>query len=251
MILYKSKDEILKMRESGKIVASVLNYLSENTKSGMSTWDLEELANEFLYSNFKNVRPAFKGYMGYPTSLCVSINDEVVHGIPSKKKIISDGDIVSIDFGVENNGYYGDSAITIMVGDVDSRVRKLVEVTKASLMEGIKNAKVGNHLYDVSASVQEYVEEYGFSVVRDFVGHGIGRSMHESPQVPNFGEHGTGIEIKDGLTIAIEPMVNIGKYDVKVLDDGWTAVTKDGSFSAHFEHTIAITNEGTYILTEL
>jgi methionyl aminopeptidase len=250
LIYYKSKDDIRCMRESGKIVADILASLSKRVQPGMTTMDLENMANEFL-SKYKGAKPAFKGYNGFPASLCVSINHEVVHGIPSKKRIINDGDIVSIDFGVEFNGHFADSAVSVIAGTALKEDQRLLDVTKEALYVGIREAKLGNKLYDISAAIQNFVEKNGFSVVREFVGHGIGRSMHESPQVPNYGERGTGMELKDGLTIAIEPMVNAGTYDVLVLNDGWTTVTKDGKHSAHFEHSVAITEDGTYILTEL
>ncbi|MEI6093393.1 MAG: type I methionyl aminopeptidase [bacterium] len=251
MIFYKSMQEIDIMRKSGRIVASVLDHLSSRVKPGLTTWDLEVLAIDHLNSNFPKAIPAFKGYMGYPTALCVSINEEVVHGIPSNKRIIKDGDLVSIDFGVFYEGYVGDAAISVIAGNASKEALDLLKVTKESLYEGIKQAKVGNYLHDISSAVQDYVETRGYSVVRELVGHGIGKSMHEAPQVPNFGEKGTGIILKPGLTIAVEPMVTSGSYDVEFLNDGWTAVTSDGSLAAHFEHSLAITSQGTIILTEL
>ncbi|MCX6113293.1 MAG: type I methionyl aminopeptidase [Proteobacteria bacterium] len=251
MILYKSMSEIDTMRKSGHIVALVLDHLSSIVRPGITTWDLEEAALDFLKATEPSAIPAFKGYMGYPTSLCVSINDEVVHGIPSKKRIIKEGDVVSIDFGVFYNGYAGDAATTIIAGKGTPEAENLLKITRESLYEGIKHAKVGNYLHDISAAIQEYVEDHGYSVVRELVGHGIGQSMHEAPQVPNFGEKGTGIIIRPGLTIAVEPMVTTGNYDVVFLNDGWTAVTTDGSLAAHFEHSLAITSQGTFILTEL
>ena len=252
MILYKSNVEIDAMRKSGRIVAEVLAYLSRLVKPGTSTWDLEEAANDYLRTNYPKAIPAFKGYMDYPASLCVSINHEVVHGIPSKTKIIKDGDIVSIDYGVIFDGYAGDSAITVPAGNnISGQALELMRVTQDSLMEGIKHARVGAYLHDISWAIQSYIENRGYSVVRDLVGHGIGQSMHEDPQVPNFGEKGTGVLIKPGLTIAIEPMVAVGGYEIDFLNDGWTAVTRDGSLSAHFEHTIAVTSQETFILTEL
>ncbi len=243
--------EIETMRKSGRIVALVLDHLSSKVKPGATTWDLEMYALDYLKTHEPHAIPAFKGYMGYPAALCVSINDEVVHGIPSPKRKIENGDVVSIDFGVFYNGYVGDSAITVIAGTGTPEAESLLKVTKESLFEGIKQAKVGNHLHDISAAVQSYVEARGYSVVRELVGHGIGQSMHEAPQVPNFGEKGTGILIKPGLTIAVEPMVTMGSYDVTFLNDGWTAVTTDGSLAAHFEHSLAVTSQGTIILTEL
>lgn len=252
MILYKSNTEIDIMRRSGRIVAEVLDHLAHMVKPGLSTWDLEEAANEYLKSNYPKAVPAFKGYMDYPASICVSINEEVVHGIPSKTKFIKDGDIVSIDYGVFYEGYAGDAAITVSAGsNVSKEALELMKVTQECLVEGIKCAKVGAHLHDISYAIQTYVEKRGYSVIRDLVGHGIGQSMHEAPQVPNFGEKGTGVVIKPGLTIAIEPMIATGAYEVDFLNDGWTVVTRDGSLSAHFEHTIAVTNQGAFVLTEL
>ncbi len=251
MIFYKSDDEIQMMRKSGRIVADVLSHIKKHIKAGMSTLEVENIALDRLKTIAPDAIPSFKGYMGYPASICISINSEVVHGIPSKNKIILDGDIVSIDFGVISNGYHGDSAFSILVGKGSEDTKRLLRVAEESLYEGIKYAKVGGRLHDISYAIQDHAESHGYSVVRDFVGHGIGKNMHESPQVPNFGDKGTGPKILSGMTIAIEPMVNVGGPDVFVLNDGWTAVTSDGSLSAHFEHTIAITDKGTYILTEL
>ena len=251
MIFYKSLDEIRQMRKSGLIVAKVLDQLSKHIKPGVSTLELEKVAEDKMKSLNKDAIAAFKGYMGYPSSLCVSINSEVVHGIPSAKRIIKDGDVVSVDFGVELDGYYGDAAFSKIAGKATEDKERLLKVTEKSLYEGIKEAKVGKRLHDVSAAIQDYVEGFGFGIVRDFVGHGIGKSMHESPQVPNYGEKGTGVLLGDGMTIAIEPMVTMGTSEVRVLNDGWTAVTTDGSIAAHFEHSVAITKDGTIILTEL
>jgi methionyl aminopeptidase len=251
LILYKSNKEIDIMRKSGRIVAEVLHNLAQLMKPGLSTWDLEEAANDYLMTKHPKATPAFKGYMDYPASLCVSVNQEVVHGIPSKTKIIEEGDIVSIDFGVFYEGYAGDSAITVPVGkNVSKEALELMKATQDCLIEGIKYAKVGAHLHDISCAIQSYIEVRGYSVIRDLVGHGIGRDIHEAPQVPNFGEKGTGVLIEPGLTIAIEPMVAMGNYEIDFLNDGWTAVTRDGSLSAHFEHTIVVINQGTFILTE-
>jgi len=251
MIFYKSLDEIRHMRKSGLIVAKVLDHLSKHIKPGVSTFELETLAVDKMKSVEKDAVAAFKGYMGYPSSLCVSINSEIVHGIPSAKRIIRDGDLVSVDFGVEFGGYFGDAAFSKIAGNSTEAKDKFLRVTEKALYEGIKEAKIGKKLHDISASIQDYAEGFGYGIVRDFVGHGIGRSMHESPQVPNYGEKGTGVVLTDGMTIAIEPMLTTGSWQVKILDDGWTAVTADGSLAAHFEHTIAITREGTIILTEL
>jgi methionyl aminopeptidase len=251
MIFYKSLDEIREMRKSGLVVAKVLDHLSKHIKPGISTLELENIAVDRMNSIEKNAVAAFKGYMGYPAATCISINSEVVHGIPSAKRIIKDGDLVSVDFGVELNGYYGDAAFSKVAGNSTDDKNRLLQVTEQALYEGIKEAKIGNKLHDISASIQDYVEGFGFGIVRDFVGHGIGRSMHESPQIPNYGEKGTGVALVDGMTIAVEPMVTIGAWQVRILDDGWTAVTVDGSLAAHFEHSLAITREGTIILTEL
>jgi methionyl aminopeptidase len=239
------------MRKSGLIVAKVLDHLSTHIKPGINTLELEKIAVDKMKSIEKDAVAAFKGYMGYPGSICVSINSEVVHGIPSAKRVIKDGDLVSVDFGVEFGGYYGDAAFSKVAGNSTDDKNRLLQVTERALYEGIKEAKIGNKLHDISASIQDYVEGFGFGIVRDFVGHGIGRSMHESPQIPNYGEKGTGVVLTDGMTIAIEPMVTAGAWQVRVLDDGWTAVTVDGSLAAHFEHSLAITREGTIILTEL
>lgn len=251
MIFYKSEEEIQVMRKAGRIVADVLSHLKGKVRPGMSTADIEAMALERLKNNAPDAIPSFKGYMGYPASICISVNSEIVHGIPSKKKVLLDGDLVSIDFGAMIQGYHGDAAFSMIVGKGSDQAKRLLKIAEESLYEGIKQAKVGNHLHDISFAIQDYVESHGYSVVRDFVGHGIGRNMHESPQVPNYGEKGTGPKIENGMTIAVEPMVNAGSPDVIVLNDGWTAVTSDGSLSAHFEHTLAITSKGTYILTEL
>ncbi|MGH7851481.1 MAG: type I methionyl aminopeptidase [Thermodesulfobacteriota bacterium] len=252
MIYLKSKEEIDKMRSAAQVVVEALEKLKENVVPGVSTWDLDRMAEELAIK--KGAKPAFKGYSNYPASVCFAVNDEVVHGIPSKKKILKEGDIVGLDFGVSLEGYYGDSAITVPVGDVSSLAQKLMAVTKESLNRGIAEAYPGNRLFDISGAIQTYVEEEGFSIVRSFVGHGIGRKLHEDPQVPNFvpenGSHGKGIKLKPGMVIAIEPMVNVGRPDIKILNDGWTAVTVDGTLSAHFEHTVAVTDEGPVVLTQ-
>ncbi len=236
------------MRRAGKVVREVLELVRGQVKPGVSTFDLEKAAADRLKE--LGVKAAFKGYHGYPCVLCTSVNDEVVHGIPSPKRVLKQGDIVSVDFGVVVDGYYGDSAITVPVGEIDADSARLLRVTEASLQAGIAAVKPGNTLGDVGAAVQGVVEREGFSVVRDFVGHGIGSQMHEEPQVPNFGRAGQGMKLKAGMVIAIEPMVNAGRPDVMVLEDGWTAVAKDGSRSAHFEHTVAVTAEGARILTD-
>jgi len=236
------------MRRAGQVVREVLELVRSRVKPGATTFDLEKAAQERL--NELGVKAAFKGYHGFPCVLCTSVNSEVVHGIPSPKRVLKQGDIVSVDFGVVIDGYYGDAAITVPVGKVTPDAERLLKVTEASLQAGIAVVRPGATLGDVGAAVQKVVEREGFSVVRDFVGHGIGAQMHEEPQVPNFGEAGRGMKLRAGMVIAIEPMVNAGKPDVVVLDDGWTAVAKDGSMSAHFEHTVAVTPSGARILTE-
>ena len=245
-VILKSPEEIKKLRESNRIVAQVHAVLREKIEAGMTTLDLESIAEE--ETKKAGAKPAFKGYRGYPFCLCTSVNDEVVHGMPSKR-VLKDGDIVGIDFGVLLDGFYGDSAHTLAIGEVSCEAQRLMDVTKESLAKGIEQGVVGNRLLDISAAVQSCVEEAGFSVVRDFVGHGIGTNLHEPPQLPNFGNPGQGIRLKEGMVLALEPMVNAGGYGVKVLEDGWTAVTEDGSLSAHFEHSFAITADGPQILS--
>lgn len=247
LISIKTRDEVEKMAKAGRVVAIVLEELREKIKPGISTWELDKIATSRCEK--EGAKPAFLGYRGYPASLCVSINSEVVHGIPSKKRFVEEGDIVSFDFGTRLDGYYGDAAITVGVGKISSVAKRLIEVTELALFAGIEKARVKNRLYDISAEIQRVVETAGFSVVRDFVGHGIGRSPHEPPQIPNFGTAGRGPRLEEGMTLAVEPMVNVGGWEVGILDDGWTAVTKDGSLSAHFEHTIAVTNGEPRILT--
>jgi methionyl aminopeptidase len=248
-IVCKSAAEIEKMRRSGRVVREVLNHLQEIVKPGLSTMDLERVAEKKIKE--AGAKPAFKGYFDYPAVLCTSINEEIVHGIPSEKRVLKAGDIVSIDCGVVMEGYYGDAAITVAVdGSVKPEVQKLLEVTEASLYKGIEQVRVGNSIGDVGAAVQEFVEASGFSVVREFVGHGIGTKLHEEPQIPNFGSRGHGARLREGMVLAIEPMVNFGKPGSRVLDDKWTAVTADGSLSAHFEHCVAVTREGPVILTQ-
>lgn len=246
MIYIKSPREIEIMRKAGQITASILSEIVDAVHAGVTTAELDLFAERRCKEC--GVLPAFKGYKGYPGSLCVSVNEQVVHGIPGPKAL-QEGDIVGLDFGVIYEGYYGDSAVTVPVGKVSPLAYKLLEITEQSLMEGISCAKPGNKLFDISFAVQNYVEGHGFSVVREFVGHGIGRSLHEEPQVPNYGPKGKGITLKEGMVLAIEPMINVGGPAVRVENDGWTAVTVDGSLSAHFEHTIAITKDGPEILT--
>jgi methionyl aminopeptidase len=248
-VVLKSSTEIEKMRRAGKVVREVLELVRSQVKPGATTLDLEAAAEKKIAE--LGAKPAFKGYHGFPAVLCTSINSEVVHGIPSSKRILKEGDIVSVDCGAVVDGYYGDAAITVPVGQkIDPKTDRLLKVTEASLHAGIAAVKPGATLGDIGSAVQKVVEAEGFSVVRDFVGHGIGSSMHEDPQVPNFGEAGRGMKLRTGMVIAIEPMVNAGKPDVRVLKDGWTAVTDDGSMSAHFEHTVAVTDNGARILTE-
>ncbi len=246
-IVCKSAAEIEKMRRSGHIVREVLEHLRGLVAPGVSTMDLERVAAKKIEE--AGATPAFKGYYDYPCVLCTSINQEIVHGIPSEKRVLKAGDIVSIDCGVVLDGYYGDAAITVPVVEVSSELKKLLEITEASLYRGIEAARIGNTVGDVGAAVQELVEANGFSVVREFVGHGIGTRLHEEPQVPNFGTHGQGARLREGMVLAIEPMVNCGKPGTRLLKDKWTAVTEDGSYSAHFEHCVAVTKNGPLILT--
>lgn len=248
-VVLKSSQEIEKMRRAGRVVREVLELVRSHVKPGATTLDLENAAEKKIAE--LGAVPAFKGYHGFPAVLCTSINSEVVHGIPSAKRVLKEGDIVSVDCGAIVDGYYGDAAITVPVGQkIDPKTDRLLKVTEQSLHAGIAAVKPGNTLGDIGAAVQQVVEAEGFSVVRDFVGHGIGSHMHEDPQVPNFGEAGRGMKLRTGMVIAIEPMVNVGKPEVRVLKDGWTAVTGDGSMSAHFEHTVAVTETGAKILTE-
>ncbi len=249
IIILKSAAEIETMRRSGVIVAEVLRVLQENVRPGSTTMDLERIAEEEIRK--RGAMPAFKGYKGYPFCLCTSLNNEVVHGMPSVKKALKEGDIISIDCGVFFDGFYGDSAVTVGVGNVSDKATGLIEATAMSLEKAIEQAREGNRLYDISHAVQRFVEARGYSVVRDFVGHGIGRELHEPPQVPNFGPPGRGAKLKAGMVLAIEPMINLGDCSVNVLSDGWTAVTADGKLSAHFEHTVAITPKGPYVLTRV
>jgi len=248
MIILKSDREIELMAKAGRLVAETHAFLKGLIRPGITTKELDEAAEEFIRSH--GALPAFKGYNGFPGSICASINEVVVHGIPGLNKL-KDGDIISIDIGTIVDGYYGDGAKTYPVGKVSDEDLKLIEVTKQSFYEGLKYARVGNRLSDISHAIQKYVESNGFSVVRDFVGHGIGQRMHEEPQIPNFGLPGKGPRLKEGMVLAIEPMVNAGTYHVKVLSDNWTVVTVDGRKSAHYEHTIAITKDEPLILTML
>ncbi len=237
------------MREANQIVARTLALLAEKIEVGCTTLYLDALAEKFCRDN--SAEPAFKGYRGFPGSLCVSINEQVVHGIPSKKVIVRDGDVVSIDFGVKYKGYYGDAAVSISVGQVAPEIRSLLEVTRAALYQGIAQAIPGNRINDISQAVQEHVEKHGFSVVRQFVGHGIGSQLHEAPEIPNYARAERTPKLMPGMVLAIEPMVNLGTHAVDVLRDGWTVVTRDGKVSAHFEHSIAVTEGEPLILSEL
>lgn len=251
MIHLKSKEELKKMRLASKAVVEVLSCLKEKAKEGVSTWELNKIAEDI--ADKRSFKTAFKGYLNYPASVCFALNDEVVHGIPSKDRILKEGDIIGIDFGACVEGYYGDSAITVSVGKVNAQAKKLLEVTEASLLSGIDSVRSKNRIGNISKSIQDYVEQQGFSVVRSFVGHGIGRNLHEEPQVPNFVTEALhlGVTLKSGMVLAIEPMVNVGTAEVRILDDGWTTVTADGKLSAHFEHTVAVTDNGAEILTSL
>lgn len=248
MIILKSQDEIKRIADACRVVAEALDSIKKIIEVGVTTIELDKFAESFIIS--RGAIPAFKGYKGYPASLCTSINEQVVHGIPSNTKL-KEGDIISLDTGVYYKGFYGDIAATFPVGKINDANKRLIAVTKEALYRGIMSATAGNRLFDISYSIQCYVEENGFSVVRNFVGHGIGRELHEEPQLPNFGNKGEGTPLMEGMTLAIEPMVNAGSWEVVILDDGWTAVTKDRMPSAHFEHTVAITEDGPMVLTEL
>jgi methionyl aminopeptidase len=243
----KSKEEIAAMRDAGRIVSEILDELEKAVAPGVTTWELDQLAEKLIYQ--KGAKPAFKGYLGFPCCLCASVNEEVVHGIPSKKKKLVEGDLMKLDFGVVYKGMYGDSARTVPVGKVSDGALALINATRESLYKGIEAMKPGNRLGDIGFAVQSHVEMRGFAVVRDFVGHGIGKKLHEPPQVPNYGVPDTGMKLRAGMVLAIEPMVNAGTHEVEVLDDEWTAVTLDGKLSSHWEHTILITDDGPEILT--
>ena len=249
MVSIKSEREIQLMRKAGSAVALILEEMCQMVKPGMTTWEIDRYA-ESRCKDLK-VLPAFKGYHGFPATVCISVNDEVVHGIPSRRKTLAEGDIVGLDFGVSVDGWFGDSARTVAVGRVSPEAQQLIEVTRESLNRGIEQCRAGNRVFDIGHAVQNYVEGFGYGVVREFVGHGIGKALHEDPQVPNYGPKGKGLELKVGMVLAIEPMINAGGAGVKVLSDGWTAVTIDRSLSAHFEHTIAIREGAPEILTAL
>jgi len=246
MVIRKSRSEIEKMRRSGLIVAGTLSKLRQMVAPGITTRELDVVAESTIRA--AGAIPTFKGYRGFPASICASINDEVVHGIPSDRRL-KEGDIIKLDCGATLDGYVGDAAISVAVGEVSPEVVRLLEVTRESLLKAIEKMVAGNRLYDVSYAVQQHVEERGFSIVRDFCGHGIGQRMHEDPQVPNYGRPGTGPVLKEGWVLAIEPMVNEGSFEVRVLSDGWTVKTRDGKASSHFEHTIAVTEDGPRVLT--
>ncbi|MDA8164458.1 MAG: type I methionyl aminopeptidase [Desulfobacteraceae bacterium] len=248
-IYLKSAAEIRILREANRIVAETLSMLRDKIAPGVSTWELDQWAEAFAVE--RGAAPAFKGYRGFPGSLCVSLNEQVVHGIPSKKIILRDGDIISLDFGVKYNSFYGDAAVTLPVGKITSEKERLLDVTRESLYKGIEQAVPGKRINDISAAVQEHVERHGFSVVREYVGHGIGRQLHEAPEIPNYSRRESTPRIQAGMVFAIEPMVNLGGNAVKVLEDRWTVVTRDRSPSAHFEHSVAVTDDGPLILSEL
>jgi methionyl aminopeptidase len=247
VIVCRSAAELEKMRAAGRLVGEVLTALTPSVVPGVTTAELDEVAEKMITD--AGAIPAFKGYHGYPATICSSINEEVIHGIPSGQRVLREGDILSIDVGASLEGYFGDSAITLPVGHVSEEAARLLTVTEEALYKAIEVARPGGRVSDIGHAVQKHVEAYGFSVVREFVGHGIGQKMHEEPQVPNYGEAGRGPRLAEGMVLAIEPMVNAGKPAVKVLGDGWTAVTRDGSLSAHFEHTVAVTADGPWILT--
>ncbi len=246
MIYIRSLEEVEKIRESNRIVADTIAFLGKEIKPGKSTLALDKLAEEYIRS--QDAQPAFKGYHGFPATICASIDEQVVHGIPSQREL-QDGEIVGIDVGALKNGYYGDAAFTFAVGQVDETRQRLMRVTENSLYKGIEKARAGNHLSDIGHAIQTYVESHGFSVVRSLVGHGIGTQLHEAPEVPNYGNPGRGPELKPGMCLAIEPMVNVGTFEVESLEDGWTIITVDHKPSAHFEHTIAITESDPLILS--
>lgn len=248
MIVLKSSRELELMKEACKISAQALKVAGEAVKPGVTTYEIDKIAYDFIIKC--GAKPNFLNYGGFPATACISINDEVIHGIPSKKRVIKEGDIVSIDLGAAINGYNGDNAATFICGTCSPEVKRLVDTTRESLYKGIEQAVPGNRIGDISNAVQTYCEERGFGVVRDYVGHGVGTKLHEEPSVPNFGHSGRGIRLLPGMTLAIEPMINLGTYKVKQLSDGWTVKTADGKAAAHFEHTIAITNDGPVILTK-
>lgn len=247
MIILKNKSEIALMRISGSLTADALKLMEEMIRPGISTMDLDRAAYEFITKH--GAVPSFKGYGGFPGSICASVNDVVIHGIPSEKTVLKEGDIISVDLGVQKNGWHGDAARTFPVGKVSEEAQKLIEVTEGSFFEGLKKVAAGSKLTDVSHAIESFTDRYGYSQVRDFVGHGVGKSLHEMPNVPNYGAPGRGPRLMEGMVIAIEPMVNMGGYEVYVLPDGWTVKTRDGSLSAHYENTVAVTENGPELLT--
>ena len=247
MIVLKTSRELSLMKEACRISAGALKLIGTAIEPGVTTAELDRLAEDYILS--QGAVPNFKNYHGYPATACISINNEVIHGIPTASRKIKAGDIVSVDLGALFEGYHGDNAATFACGDISPEAQRLIDTTRESLYEGIKMARAGGRIGDISFAIQSYVEARGYSVVRDFVGHGVGTSLHEAPEVPNFGTAGRGVRLLPGMTLAIEPMVNMGKHDVKVMPDGWTVLTKDGSLSAHFEHTVAITSDGPQIMT--
>ncbi|MDD4979908.1 MAG: type I methionyl aminopeptidase [Candidatus Omnitrophica bacterium] len=247
MIPIKSKEDLKMLKKSGKILAEIMQRLKSSVKAGVSTLEIDELAQKLV--DKEKALPAFKGYKGFPGNICASINEEVVHGIPGPRRL-KEGDIIGLDLGINYKGYFCDGAITVGVGRLASGTDRLIAVTKNALLKGIERARVNNRLSDISYAIQTYVEKHGFSVVRQFVGHGIGHSLHETPEIPNFGRPHEGELLKNGMVFAIEPMVNMGTWECEILDNGWTAVTKDGMPSAHFEHTVAITDDGPQVLTD-
>jgi methionyl aminopeptidase len=249
MITYRSEKEIEKIRASAALVAATLHYLLPMIEPGVTTAELDRAAEAYIRKH--GGIPAFKGYRGFPATLCTSINEEVVHGIPSKKRRLKAGDIIGVDCGAIVDGYYGDHAITYAVGEIPAAVKHLIETTEAALYAGIAQAKVGKHLSDISHAIQVFAEQHGYGVVKAFVGHGIGTSLHEEPQVPNFGPPGRGPRLREGMVLALEPMLNMGTWDVCILNDNWTVVTADGKLSAHFEHTVAVAEQGGVILSQL
>ena len=248
MIVLKTARELGIMREACRISAQALELIGKAIEPGVTTAELDRLAEKFILS--QGAVPNFKNYHGYPATACISINNEVIHGIPTGKRKIKEGDIVSVDLGALFDGYHGDNAATFACGDISDEAQRLINATRESLYEGIKMVRAGGRIGDISNAIQSYVEARGYSVVRDFVGHGVGTSLHEAPEVPNFGTAGRGVRLMPGMTLAIEPMINVGTHEVKVMPDGWTVLTKDGSLSAHFEHTVAITPEGPQIMTK-
>lgn len=247
MVVLKTSRELKAMREAGRISANALKLAGEAVEPGITTWEIDEIVRKYIEG--QGAVPSFLGYGGFPASACISVNNVVIHGIPSKKCVVKKGDIVSIDIGTHFNGFHGDNAWTFPCGDISEEARALLDATRESLFEGIKMAKAGNRIGDIGSAVQRYVEARNYSVVRDFVGHGVGAKLHEDPSVPNFGTPGRGVRLLPGMTIAIEPMVNAGTYEVEILSDEWTTVTADGKLSAHFEHSVAITPDGPQILT--